>query len=102
MVFLFVHFIFILFSIQLRIFHLFSLFLLSTVTELFALLLPLSFTPTRFTDSLRIYPHGIVPAPVLAGSETVAAFYTPAYIDFPPSLNPTASSHRRLIHILIR
>lgn len=60
------------------------------------------FTPTRFTDSLRIYPRGIVPAPVLAGSETVAAFYTPAYIDFPPFLNPTASSHRCLIHILIR
>lgn len=49
-------------------------------------------TPTRFTQPANS-PHGIVLLhPVLAGSETVAALYTPVYIDFSPSLNPTAPS----------
>ena len=70
------------------------------LSELFALLLPLSTSP--LLSCLCPYSHSFHPAckltswhrpaPVLAGSETVAALYTPVYIDFSPSLNPTAPS----------
>ena len=48
-------------------------------------------TPNRFARTAN-WPSWHRPAPVLAGSETVAALYTPVYIDFSPSLNPTAPS----------